>query len=65
MRMLLIEYTGDLFLLFDYLDTVGIAVTRRSVVPLEDATLIAVANTVWRDGDINEQRILERAAAQS
>lgn len=59
---LLIEYIGDLFLLFDFIDATGIAIERRAVVPLEDASLIAVANVVWRDGTLDEQRILERAA---
>jgi hypothetical protein len=57
-----LEYIGDLFLLFDFVDSFGFAVARRALVPLSDASLIAVAKTAWRDDSLREDRILERAA---
>ena len=57
-----LEYIGDLFLLFDFVDSFGFVVARRALVPLSDASLIAVAKTAWRDGSLREDRILERAA---
>src|ERR1700735_3153485 len=43
-----LEYIGDLFLLFDFVDSFRFAVTRRALVPLSDASLIAVAKAAWR-----------------
>jgi hypothetical protein len=57
-----LEYIGDLFLLFDFVDSFGFAVARRALMPLSDASLIAVAKIAFCDGSLREDRILERAA---
>ena len=62
---LLIEYIGDLFLLFDLIDVSGFATTRRAVVPLDDKSLISIASTLWRDSELTTERILECAAEKS
>jgi hypothetical protein len=61
-RLVLLEYIGDLFLLFDFIDSLGFPVERRALVPLSDSSLIAIACTVWHDDSLREDRILERAA---
>lgn len=61
---LLIEYTGNPVLLFAVIDelTADAPVARRPLLPLCDATLLAMAAHLWNTSDLEPIRILEIAA---
>ncbi len=60
--ILIVQYIGDLFLLFDFIASTGVATKRRALLPLDDANLMRVASVLWRDEQLSPERILERAA---